>query len=409
MAAILVVAQIEVAGRLGGELRVGGVDVLLEQRGQAIGRVPAFERARVVLRAAGVAEPDAALGLDLPEIGPAVGGEEEGDAEAAGPGARGEAGVRGEHEGLAVTVGLVFEDGGDVGAELLGLDDGDGFEAGEEDVVGAALLGGPLGDRLVLPLLRARAGGVRERRGVGLPAGGAELGVDDAPRVGLAERDGLAGRGGALDGGLHRGGSLVRGARLHGGDLGGEAGFERGEIALALGLRLLGEGLPELALLRELGRELLGAEPRPRLGLGGGARGLGGRGALRQLAPEQLELLADGGVLARRIGRGDEGSGIEPGVVAEGALEPDGQLARHLELVERLLVIAEALVDGAVAREADAGEQALGDAREHAPLAEPGDEVRLRLTRDRVEAEPRGRALRQHLGEEAQLGQARSR
>src|SRR5690606_27240105 len=77
----LVGAQAEVLGGFGLELGVRFVDVLLEEAEQAFGRVPAGERRREVLRAARVAEPDAARLGDLLQVRPAIGREEEGDGE----------------------------------------------------------------------------------------------------------------------------------------------------------------------------------------------------------------------------------------------------------------------------------------------------------------------------------------
>src|SRR5690606_36701130 len=75
-----------------------------------------------------------------------------------------------ELTGIALGLGDAV---GDIDALTLGFNDGDGRETGEQYVVGACFgaAGGPLGDGLVLALLRARALAVGEIERVGFPAG----------------------------------------------------------------------------------------------------------------------------------------------------------------------------------------------------------------------------------------------
>src|SRR5690606_11528285 len=72
----LVIAQLEVPRRLAGELRVSGLDVLLEPIPQALRRRKLMERPREVRFATRVQKPDAGLGAELLEVRTAIGGEQ---------------------------------------------------------------------------------------------------------------------------------------------------------------------------------------------------------------------------------------------------------------------------------------------------------------------------------------------
>ncbi len=226
------------------------------------GEYQPVERARGIARAAHVVEPDAALGLELLEVGAPVGREEEGQA-AGAPGAAGERDVALGGEGLGVAVGL-GEGAGHIRAPALGLHHGHGLEAHEEDIVGATVGGGPLGDGLGAAGLGAGAVLVGEALRVRLPTGLAELRVDETAGVGFVQLQLLAG----LVGGS---GQLLQGL----GWLGGGTGLEGGQLLGELFLGLLGELLPDVAVLGIAPGPLLRVEPAAGLGLGGGTGGLG--------------------------------------------------------------------------------------------------------------------------------------
>ena len=166
----------------------------------------------------------------------------------------------------------------------------------------------------------------------------------------------------------------------------------------ASGRRRLGRGrsdpgraIPEGALLR-LSVRAAPREERRWLLLGGGLDAGQGDLGLGDLGAQGCELGGERHVVAGGVGRWREGPGVELAVVAERALEPDSELARHLELVERLVVVALALVDSGVAGAAEVVEElarlrwratALGQAREAVDLGVAG-----------LEEEPRPAAAR---------------
>ena len=133
--------------------------------------------------------------LDLRKVGPTVGREDEGHAVVApgpagsGSSRRSEAGRCSASPGRACRHVLV---------PALGLDDAHRRQADEEHVVGRPVLGRPLGDRQVAALLRADAVRLGESR-VGLPAGRAELLVDEPARRRLVEVERRGGLDGLLD------------------------------------------------------------------------------------------------------------------------------------------------------------------------------------------------------------------
>lgn len=186
---------------------MGRFGVLLEQGGQALRAVPAVQGAAEVLRPAQVTEPDTALGGKLAQVGPAVGGEGEGDtvlptgAVVGG----GEQGLRGRFEASAVALGLL-EVTGNVGVLALGLGRGQRHEPDEQAIVGGAALGGPLGDGKVLALFGAGARGETDALRVRDPSRLAQLLVDQLAGLRFIELDGRGGGIGGSD-------DLVEGAR----------------------------------------------------------------------------------------------------------------------------------------------------------------------------------------------------
>lgn len=253
----LIVPQPEIVGGFGGEARVGGFDIDREEVAHALGRVPPGEHAGVVLRATHVMEVNpAALGQLHHERAP-VGREEERHTVTFPRPARG----RGDRvvgaKGPRVAPRL-FERARNVRVEAFGFDDGDGGGSVEENVVGDAVFGGPLGDGASLSALGTRAARVGERRGIDLPADGAQGRVDERARLGLAEVELGSGnlRRGEGDGGL---GSALGSLRfeLKEGLLEPLFVLDRealpGGALLADGVELL-EGVFELAAQRALAR-----------------------------------------------------------------------------------------------------------------------------------------------------------
>ena len=169
------------------ELLGGQVQVLLESLLQSFGRVPAAEGSREVLGTPRIEEPDAALGLELLQVRPPVGRKEVGHPVLA-PGAARELGAVGRAEGSAIAFGLLDSSGHVLGL-LLGLDDRHCSKPHEEHVVRRPSLGGPFGDREILPPLGPAALCVAKRFRVRLPAGSPELLVDEHPGGGLVEVD----------------------------------------------------------------------------------------------------------------------------------------------------------------------------------------------------------------------------
>ena len=111
--------------------------------------------AAVVRRSARVAEPDAALGLDLLQIGAAVGGEDEGHLVLAPRSAR-EREIAACADAAGITLGLI--DGGrDVLASPLCLDNADQRQADEQGIVGRAACGRPFGNGEIASLCRSCA------------------------------------------------------------------------------------------------------------------------------------------------------------------------------------------------------------------------------------------------------------
>jgi hypothetical protein len=121
------------------------------------------------------------------------------------------------------------------------------------------------------------------------------------------------------------------------------------------------------------------------------------------IAPEALQLVVQAGLALLRIGGRDERAGIELPVVAVAALEPDGELARHAQLVQRLAVVALALVDGCVTDAAQVVEDRSLRRADDALLEEAVDELVLALLGIREEADLGRGPLREDLRELPEL------
>ena len=131
----------------------------------------------------------------MAEVGAAVGGEGEGDAVGI-PGSAGAIELAGD-DVATVAFGLL-EGTGDVDVFAFGFDDGYGVGTDEEDVVGRAAHGGPFGDGEVAAFDGAGAEVVAQSGGVDLPAGLAELFIDELAGGGFVELNG----GGGFSGGV---------------------------------------------------------------------------------------------------------------------------------------------------------------------------------------------------------------
>ena len=186
---LLVVAQREaVVEGLVLELLVRAVFVALEERGEALRRVPAVEGMAEVLGTAQVAEPDAALGGELPQEWAPV--RREGERNAVGairtPVLGVQRGFRRGREATAVALGLL-QRRRHIDVLALGFDHRDGRQADEQHVVGRAAVRRPFGNREVFAFLGASALRVDQGRGVRGPAGLPELLIDQLARLGLVE------------------------------------------------------------------------------------------------------------------------------------------------------------------------------------------------------------------------------
>ena len=131
----------------------------------------------------------AALGLELPQVGPPVGGVQEGNP-VRPPGAFGvvKAGDAVQLEIPAVALGLL-QAACHVFTAALGFDHGHRTKAQEQHVVGGTAAGGPLRNRHVAPLGGPCALGVPQLCGVGFPASGTQLLVDPLAGLGLGQLD----------------------------------------------------------------------------------------------------------------------------------------------------------------------------------------------------------------------------
>ena len=380
----------------------------------------------MVLVAPGIAEPDTALLRDLLEIGPPVRREEEGNVELvlAPRSTQDGEGLSGRRPSAAVAVGLL-EGLTDVLPLALGLHHRDGIEPREQHIIGPIALRrvrphAPLGDGAVQAFLREGAPALGERLRVDLPAGGAELRVDEPARGRLVEVHVRAGESGLVNGGLEGLRGCGDGLRLERGQLRGvlrldglDGGFgrrlQRLHVPGALRFDVLRQALPQRALFCLLGGALLGGEALLGLFFHGGADGVQIDSALRQLRAQGFELRCERGVVACRVGRGDERPRIEVAIVAKGPLEPDPQLAGLLELVEGFAVIASAVVDGVVAAPPELVEQLARGEGQRAALREPTQHIDLGVSRVDVDTHLRGGPLRQDLPESPERPDARHR
>jgi hypothetical protein len=390
---VLVVAQRQVVGRRGFELGVRGLGVDAQQLGETGGTVPAFEGAGMVRRAAGVEEPDAALDLQLAQVRPAVGGEQEGDEVALPRSARRFEG-RGDVEAAAVALGLL-DRSGDVLPGALGLHHRQRRQAAEQDVVRRTVGGGPLGDGQVASFPGTGAEAVAELVAVGVPAGVAQLQVDQLAGLGLVEGH----RRGGFVRALVEFAALRRGLRLAVGTDGGQAAQVFGGLRLGLG----GEGQGRVGVAAGGFGVGLGEAP----GFVGEEGALLRRGGAPAFFVEPRGELGDprtqrGGGIDRRL-RGHERPRRER-AVDDQLVVPDAQRAGRSESLDGVPGVAGDLVAGLVAESADDLER-LDDAAVVDARGQLADQLGQGLAG--VEGEARGAALGEALDELAQLDQRR--
>src|SRR5690606_10042428 len=109
------------------------------------------------------------------------------------------------------------------------------------------------------------------------------------------------------------------------------------------------------------------------------------------------------GKQARSIGRDDEGLRHEARIAAEGAVEPNGELTGHPQLMHGLALVPRALVDGSIATPTAAVKALECRSDDHAAVLKTLEKFELRLLVLREKAYARGDVLREHFAEEAEL------
>ena len=234
-------------------------------------------------------------------------------------------------------------------------------------------------------LLRANALGERQLSGVHLPAGSAELRIDDLARVGLIEIKRRTRFVGLCDDEFE-----LRGPSF--GGLGLESREAREHFRLTRG-RLVHQRLKSRKLFFSLARPLLSGELVERRLLGRSLRGFGLRLGVAELLLQEFELRVQGsGRIGGRLRR-RERPRLEPGIAPEGAVKPDRQLACELQAVQRVGRRPRVLVGREISRLADdmkeIGNLAVDDAR----IPEPAEKVERRIFRRRVLTGAGGRLL----------------
>ena len=199
------------------QARMGSHFVGLQQVLEPGRAVPAVQGQAAVFRLAQVAKPDAALGGQLAQIRPAVGREHKGNAVLGlvAPMAFVQQCLAAGAKGAAVALGLL-QGARYIDVLALGLHHGDGAQALKQHIVGRVAFAGPFGNRHMAATLGARAFAVAQGGGVGLPAGLAQLRVDDAAGLGLVELHLRGGAGGGLQIAAELGRRCYRCGGLHG-------------------------------------------------------------------------------------------------------------------------------------------------------------------------------------------------
>jgi len=155
----------------------GGGDVVgLKQVHQAVGGVPAIQRAGMIGAEAKVLEPDSALFLQLAQERTTISGEHEGDLVfVPGPARARLVALRGE---AATVTACLGEAPGNIFDVAFGLGDAQRREANEKNIIRGPARSGPLSDGAVQAALCARAAGEGQFLGTYLPTRLPELAID---------------------------------------------------------------------------------------------------------------------------------------------------------------------------------------------------------------------------------------
>jgi hypothetical protein len=300
-----------------------------------------------------------------------------------------------QRDGAGVALGLL-QRRRHVDGLLLGFDHADAGQAYEKRIIRRSALGRPFGDGPVAALLRPCALGVAQLPAIGLPAHLVELHVDEAAGVGLVQLQLRRGLTASLD----EGDGFLLG-------LGRRGGLEPGQLLSKAGLRgllLAGKLLPRAPILPLALDHLVRGGPGPRLLL---RRGVG-FGCLRLRladAPTQgLQFLGELAALPTRVGRRNEGAGLESGIPRKGLVEPHPQGTGELEAGESLVVSSRQIMDRHIPALADGVEDVAHLPRNHPLRREALEHVLELLPQLRTVGAGAGRdLLQQGLGELAAL------
>lgn len=120
---------------------------------------------------------------------------------------------------------------------------------------------------------------------------------------------------------------------------------------------------------------------------------------------EPLEIVMDRRLCFLWLSGGDERAGLELLVVAEATLEPDRELARHPELMQRLAMVPCAFVDSGVPDTAQVVKKGPLQRADDVAVPEAVNELLLPLVGADEQAHLGSRPLREHLAELAELEQ----
>ena len=167
-----------------GKAGIRGVRINLKKAFEPFRCWPIDKCATEVGGATGIAEPDAALGLNLFQIGAPVGSEDKGDLVIA-PRTGSKCEIVTCTNSAGITLRLI--DGGrDVLASPLCFDNADKGQADKQCIVGRAACGGPFCNGEIAPFHRTCAGSVSRLLGIRFPSAIFQLLIDECPCFSLA-------------------------------------------------------------------------------------------------------------------------------------------------------------------------------------------------------------------------------
>ncbi len=171
----------------------------------------------------------------------------------------------------------------------------------------------------------------------------------------------------------------------------------------AVGVGLLGEPLPGLALGFGAGGALLGGQAAVGLGLGRRLRlrrhALMRRLPLGEFTAQPLQFGLQGGAFGARVGWRDERAGREGAVAGDGPVEPDPQRPGVLQAGQRHPMITVEIVRGVVPGLAEDVEQVADLAGQHAAITQAAQQVGLLFLGGGPHSKLGRRQLRQKFGE----------